>query len=98
MSGLSPLAEIEAAVQVRAQDIDVRTDAGRARLRALIDDEIATWDAEHRRGLRPFAVADPAGAADRAYRNLAGYGPLRAPPRRRRRLGNSDQQPRRCIR
>jgi pilus assembly protein CpaF len=76
MSGLSPLAEIEAAVQVRARDVDVRTDTGRARLRALIDDEIASWDAEHRRGLRPFALADPAGVSDRAYRNLAGYGPL----------------------
>ena len=76
MSELSPLAEIEVAVQARARDVDVRTDEGRRALRSLIEGEVATWDAEHARGLRPFPLADPVAVVDRAYRNLAGYGPL----------------------
>ena len=46
------------------------------RLRALIDDEIAEWDLEHKRGRRPVALGDPAAVAERALRNLAGHGPL----------------------
>ena len=74
----SPLAEIEARVQARAKDLalDVRAGRGVEQLRALIDDEVAAWRADHRRGLRAFDLADPDGVADRAYRNLAGYGPL----------------------
>jgi pilus assembly protein CpaF len=74
----SPLAEIEAGVQRRAKDeqLDVGTTAGVGRLRTLIADEIATWRAEYRRGSRPFDLLDPTSIADRAFRNLAGYGPL----------------------
>lgn len=49
---------------------------GAAALRALIDGEVARWRADHRRGLHDVDVVDPDGVADRAYRNLAGYGPL----------------------
>lgn len=75
---VSPLAEIERAVQARAKDIslDMGDPSGRAKLRALVDEEVARWDADHRRGLRAFALADPDLVAERAHRNLAGYGPL----------------------
>src|SRR5439155_946392 len=74
----SPLAEIERAVQRRAKELalDVADDGGREKLRALIDDEVAAWSAEYQRGRRTFDLADPDAVADRAYRNLAGYGPL----------------------
>ncbi|MDP8969038.1 MAG: Flp pilus assembly complex ATPase component TadA, partial [Actinomycetota bacterium] len=42
----------------------------------LIDDEVARWSEDYKRGLRPFDLADPETVAERAYRNLAGYGPL----------------------
>jgi pilus assembly protein CpaF len=75
---LSPLAAIEARVQARAKDLalDVGAGSGAQRLRGLIDEEVARWRADHRRGLRPYDLLDPEGVADRAYRNLAGYGPL----------------------
>src|SRR5688500_12649275 len=74
----SPLAEIERRVQARAKDaaVDVARPGGRDTLRSLIEAEVAAWHADHRRGLQPFDLADPAGVADRAFRNLAGYGPL----------------------
>ena len=74
----SPLREIERRVQARAKDIslDMGGGDGGAKLRALIDDEVAAWSADYRRGLRDFDLADPELVADRAYRNLAGYGPL----------------------
>jgi pilus assembly protein CpaF len=75
---ISPLETIEQAVQERAKDIslDMGDDAGADKLRALIADEVARWSLDHRRGLRPFDVAEPEILAERAYRNLAGYGPL----------------------
>jgi len=77
-AAVSPLAEIEASVQSRAKDqaLDTRAEGGLAELRVLLDEEIARWRGDYRRGLRPFDLADPEGVADRAYRNLAGYGPL----------------------
>ncbi len=74
---LSPLQEIERRVQARAKDIslDMGGDGG-AKLRALIDDEVAAWSIDYRRRLRDFDLADSESVADRAYRNLAGYGPL----------------------
>jgi pilus assembly protein CpaF len=74
----SPLAEIERCVQVRAKDLSLdmsRPGAG-AELRRLIDDEIERWSLDHKRGRRPIPLSDPDALADRAYRNLAGYGPL----------------------
>jgi pilus assembly protein CpaF len=75
---VSPLAEIERAVQRRAKevDLDVASPDGADKLRALVEDEIARWDDEHRRGRRSSGVADPHELAERALRNLAGYGPL----------------------
>jgi len=74
----SPLAEIEHAVQERAKEIslDMSGDDGAAKLRALIDDEVARWSDDYKRGRRPYDLADPAAVAERAFRNLAGYGPL----------------------
>ncbi len=78
---VSPLIEIELAVQQRAKDLVLGGRAAgdgdaRAELRRLIEEEVARWGAEYRRGLRPFDLADPEVVVDRALRNLAGYGPL----------------------
>ncbi|MEA3056719.1 MAG: pilus assembly protein CpaF, partial [Actinomycetota bacterium] len=78
MTALSPLVEIEQLVQARAKDraFDVREAGGTSALRSLIDAEIAAWHTDYARGRRPFDLTDAATVADRAYRNLAGYGPL----------------------
>ena len=74
---LGPLEQIERAVQERAKDISLEmSGAGKDKLRALIADEVARWSLDHRRGLRPYDLSDPDLVAERAYRNLAGYGPL----------------------
>ncbi len=73
-----PAREIEQRVQARAKDIalDMGRPEGAARLRALIDDEAAAWSDDFRRGRRDFDLSEPAAVAERAFRNLAGYGPL----------------------
>ena len=80
MSGeaVSPLAEIERAVQQRAKEssLDMADAQGRAALRSLIDQEVSRWSADYKRGLRAFDLSDPAMVVERAFRNLAGYGPL----------------------
>ena len=75
---VAPLVEIEASVQARAKDLEVdpRSAGGAGRLRGLIADEVARWRSDYRRGLRPFDLTNPDQVADRAYRNVAGYGPL----------------------
>lgn len=75
---VNPLEEIERAVLDRAKGIalDMGSADGNTRLRALIDDEVAQWSADHKRGLRAFDLSDPAMVVERAYRNLCGYGPL----------------------
>jgi pilus assembly protein CpaF len=75
---VAPLVEIERAVQERAKEaaLDVSSPSGKAALRRLIDDEVARWSDDCKRGLRTHDLADPATVAERAYRNLAGYGPL----------------------
>ena len=75
---LLPLAEIEKAVQEKAKQISLELGApgGERRLRELIGDEIASWADDHRRGQRAIPLADPATVAERAFRNLARYGPL----------------------
>jgi len=75
---MSPLAEIERAVQERAKEIslEMRDGQGAEKLRGLIDDEVARWSLDHRRGARPFDLAEPELVAERAFRNLAGYGPV----------------------
>lgn len=74
----SPLQEIERTVQARANSLalDVDTADGEVRLHSLIDDAVREWTDEHSRGRRPFDLADPEGVTDRAFRNLARYGPL----------------------
>lgn len=72
-----PLEEIERSVQERAKDISLEmAGAGKDKLRALIADEVARWTLDHRRGLHAYDLSDPDLVAERAYRNLAGYGPL----------------------
>src|SRR5262245_54043042 len=75
---VSPLVEIERAVQARAKELtlDVATDDGRGSLRRLVDEEVASWRRDYQRGRRPFDLVGADVLADRAWRNLAGYGPL----------------------
>ncbi len=75
---VDPLVEIEQQVQARAKDlaIDMGSPEGDAGLRALIADEIERWSDDAKRGLRPFELSDPDRVAERAFRNLARYGPL----------------------
>ena len=75
---VSPLAEIERAVQRRAKELtlDMAGGDGRAQLRGLIDEEVGRWSADYKRGLRSFDLSDPDMVVERAFRNLAGYGPL----------------------
>jgi hypothetical protein len=77
-SALSPLAEIERAVQERAKDISLEMSGpdGEAKLRGLIADEVARWNDDHRRGRRALALPDPDAVVERALRNLARHGPL----------------------
>ena len=74
----SPLVEVEQSVQARAKEValDMAAADGRKRLRALVDEEVARWSNDYKRGLHSFDIADPALVAERAYRNVAGYGPL----------------------
>lgn len=78
MTAISPLEEIEQTVQERAADISLEmgSEDGADKLRALIAEEVARWSLDHRRGLRPYDLAQPDVVAERAFRNLAGYGPL----------------------
>lgn len=78
MSATTPLQVIEAAVLERAKEIrlDLDDDAAAARLRELVEEEVARWSTDFRRGLRSHDLADPELVARRAFRNLAGYGPL----------------------
>ena len=77
---VSPLEEIERAVLDRATSIalDMGGADGNAHLRSLIEEEVARWSIDHKRGLRAFDLADPGAVVERAYRNLCGYGPLTA--------------------
>ncbi|MHB8505992.1 MAG: CpaF family protein [Acidimicrobiales bacterium] len=76
----SPLLAIERAVQDRAKDraLDMHDPGAAAGLRALVDDEIARWRADYLRGRRAFDLAEPDRTAQRALRNLVGYGPLQS--------------------
>ena len=74
----SPLADVERAVleRAKAMALDMAGDDGPVRLRALIEDEVARWSIDHKRGIHTFDLSDPATVIGRAYRNLTGYGPL----------------------
>lgn len=77
-SGLTPLQEIEQLVQDKARQISVNLNSGTAKqaLKKLVDSEIDQWNNDFRRGIRPFQIADSNLLAERAMRNLTGYGPL----------------------
>jgi pilus assembly protein CpaF len=74
----SPLQEIERTVQQRATTLalDVDSATGEQQLQDLIQDAVREWSEDHSRGRRPFDLPDPVGVTDRAFRNLARYGPL----------------------
>jgi len=74
----TPLQEIERVVQQRAKDesLDLAGDGTHEALSCLVADEIRVWNGDHLRGLRPFPIDDPDTVAERAMRNLTGYGPL----------------------
>ena len=74
----SPLVEVERAVQERAKaaSLDMRVPEGPACLRELIQLEVDRWNEDFKRGRREYELADPDLVAERAWRNLAGYGPL----------------------
>lgn len=74
----SQLAETGRAVQHRAASIALNLDRpdAAAHLRQVIDDEIRTWEDDHRRGTRAHALLDPVGIARRSYRDIAEHGPL----------------------
>ncbi len=75
---VSPLLAVEERVQARAKDsrLDLAHHDGTTRLRQLIADEVSAWGNDYRRGVHPIDIADPDTAAERAFRNLVGYGPL----------------------
>ena len=91
-SDLSPLQEVERVVQDRARTLALDTDHDRTALAGLISEAVDQWSIDHKRGTRPFDLADPERVAERAMRNLTGYGPPRSPAGRRRRLGDHDQR------
>ncbi len=76
----SPLVVIERAVQERAKDISLEMSdpGGEAKLRALIEAEVDRWDDDFRHGRRGHDLADPELVVERAFRNMARYGPLTA--------------------
>ena len=75
---LPPLVAIEQAVQARAKDValDLSGDESDRALLDLIHDEVEQWNLDFRRGTRPHDLATPDTIAERAFRNLARYGPL----------------------
>ena len=74
----SPLIEIEQRVQNRAKDeaLDLDDEGARRALEDLVQEEVDRWNDDFRRGFRPFALSDSEMVAERAIRNLTGYGPL----------------------
>lgn len=73
---LSPLAEIERLVQDSARSLAIDTDRDPHALETLVNKTIAQWAIDHKRGLRPYPLNEPDRLAERALRNLSGYGPL----------------------
>lgn len=74
----SPLLHIEKCVQERAKlaGIELASTQGPEQLRAFIHESISDWEEEYQRGIRSFPIANRQSLALRAFRNLAGYGPL----------------------
>jgi pilus assembly protein CpaF len=74
----TPLVLIEESVQRRAMSIavDMDTPSGRRALRTLIDEAIEQWQLGASPGEGHHPLVDTHTIADRAWRNLAQYGPL----------------------
>lgn len=74
----TPLELIERTVLEQAKGIRLDLDdaAAESRLRDLVEEAVARWSADYRRGLRAHPLADPELLVERAFRNLVGYGPL----------------------
>ena len=74
----SPLACIEDRVRARSGEerLDPTIPGSVERLRVIIDDEIALWRIRYQQGLVGFDITDGETLAQRALRNLVGYGPL----------------------
>ena len=73
---LSPLQEIELLVQQRARTLELDSVAAPHEMAALVEEAIAEWSMDHKRGIRRQDLADPDRLAQRAIWNLTGYGPL----------------------
>jgi pilus assembly protein CpaF len=78
MSSVSPLIEIERLALELANERNLALDAADAdaELRTLVTELIENWRADYRRGLQPIDLNEPEALAERAMRNLTGYGPL----------------------
>ena len=74
----TPLQEIERAARRRADDaaLDMDDPGAADRLRAIIAEEVGRWNDEQRRGNRTDRFTDERAIVERAFRNLAGFGPL----------------------
>lgn len=76
MTEPSPLEEIERLVQGQARELSIDTDRDPGAMRALVEETVAQWSIDHKRGIRPLGLADSGSIIERAVRNLTGYGPL----------------------
>lgn len=74
----NPLVEIERRVAERAKDLSISLDHDSAHdaLRRLVDQEVRQWDADYHRGLHNHPLHAPDEVAERAFRNVVGFGPL----------------------
>ncbi len=75
---ISPLAQIEQAVQERAKRLALsgqEADA-QAQLKALAVEEVQRWNLDFKRGHRPVDIRFADATIDQITRNLLGYGPL----------------------
>lgn len=74
----TPLQRIERAVLDRSKHshLDLSADGAAVQLRTIIEDEVARWSDDFRRGLQTSDLADPDLIVERCHRNLVGYGPL----------------------
>ncbi len=73
---LSPLQEIELLVQSRARSLELDALATPQEMEALVQQAVAEWSLDHKRGARRFDLPDPERITRRAVWNLTGYGPL----------------------
>ena len=92
----SPLRAIERAAQEAAkqQALDMGEPGARQQLRALLDEQVARWQRDYRKGLRPLDIADPEAAVERALAEPDRLWPPRAVARRPGRVGNHGQRTR----